>query len=280
WFAGWHAVLPVLFARMQRKPSLMIVGGIDAASLPEIGYGFQRGGPRQWAARFCFERASALLTNSHYSRAELERNAGVPPSRVTVVHHGVPNPFGELPAEQRAPSALTVGVVDERNLERKGLRPFVEAAAELPEIPFAVVGRAEGEAGERLRALAPPNVEITGFVEDDELADRYRRASVYVQASLHEGFGMSVVEAMLAGAIPVVSDRGALPEVAGEVGVVAEGVDPTAIAEGIRVALEAGPERRAAARERALAHFTHGVRERGLLAVVDRLLIQPHNPNS
>ncbi|MBA3300892.1 MAG: glycosyltransferase, partial [Thermoleophilaceae bacterium] len=180
WFAGWHAVLPVLFARMQRKPSLMIVGGIDAASLPDIGYGFQRGGPRQWAARFCFKRASTLLTNSHYSRGELERNAGVPPSRVTVVHHGVPDPFGELPADERAPSALTVGVVDERNLERKGLRPFVEAAEELPEVAFAVVGRAEGEAGERLRALAGPNVEIAGFVEDEELTERYRRASVYV----------------------------------------------------------------------------------------------------
>ena len=272
WFAGWHAVLPVLFARLQRKPSLMIVGGIDAASLPEIGYGFQRGGPRQWATRFCFRRASALLTNSHYSRAELERNAGVDPARVRVVHHGLPDHFGELPPEPRAPSVLTVGIADERNLERKGLRPFVEAAAELPDVPFVLVGRAEGEAGEKLRALAPANVEITGFLEADELTRRYRSATVYVQASLHEGFGMSVVEAMLAGCIPVVSDRGALPEVVGDAGIVTEGVEPAAIAAGIRRALNEGAEMRTRARERALSQFSLDARERGLLAAVDELL--------
>ncbi|MBA2504771.1 MAG: glycosyltransferase [Thermoleophilaceae bacterium] len=278
WFAGWHAVLPVLFARLQRKPALMIVGGIDAASLPEIGYGFQRGGPRQWAARFCMKRASALLTNSHYSRTELERNAGVDPARVRVVHHGLPDPFGELPVEPRAVSVLTVGVADERNLERKGLRPFVEAAAELPDVPFVLVGRAEGEAGEKLRAIAPANVEITGFVEPEELDQRYRSATIYVQASLHEGFGMAVVEAMLAGAIPVVSDRGALPEVVGDAGIVVEGVDPEAIASGIRRALNEGADMRMRARERALSQFNLDMRERGLLSAVDELVERPPTP--
>lgn len=272
WFAGWHAVLAVLFARLRRRPALMIVGGIDAASLPEIGYGFQRGGPRRWAARFCMKRASALLTNSHFSRAELEANAGVDPARVRVVHHGVPDPFGELPPPPRSPSVLTVGIADERNLERKGLRPFAEAAAEVPDVPFVLVGRAEGEAGERLRALAPPNLEITGFVEADELAHRYRSAAVYVQASLHEGFGMSVVEAMLAGCVPVVSDRGALPEVVGDAGIVIEGVEPAAIAAGVRRALAAAPEARERARARAVENFNLGVRERGLTEAVDALL--------
>ena len=55
---------------------------------------------------------------------------------------------------------------------------------------------------------APPNVTLTGWVEEDELDALYRRAAVYVQASRHEGFGLSVAEAMLAGDIPVVTARG------------------------------------------------------------------------
>ena len=61
-----------------------------------------------------------------------------------------------------------------------------------------------------------------------------RRASVYVQASWHEGFGMAVAEAMLAGCVPVVRDAGAMPEVVGDAGVLIAGSEPEQIAEGVR----------------------------------------------
>ena len=76
---------------------------------------------------------------------------GLDPARVTVVHHGVPDPFGELPGGARERVALTVGVVDRRNLERKGLRPFVEAAAHLPDV-LVRAGRALGRRRRRRAA--------------------------------------------------------------------------------------------------------------------------------
>ena len=51
WFASWHALVPLLVARFLRTPSLLIVGGFDTASMPEIGYGFQQGGIRRRLAR-------------------------------------------------------------------------------------------------------------------------------------------------------------------------------------------------------------------------------------
>jgi glycosyltransferase involved in cell wall biosynthesis len=66
--------------------------------------------------------------------------------------------------------------------------------------------------------------------------------------SLGEGFGLPVAEAMACGAPVVVSNRGALPEVAGDAGVVT-GVDAASVAEGLRRALAEGP----ALRERSLA---------------------------
>ena len=41
---------------------------------------------------------------------------------------------------------------------------------------------------------------------------------MYVQVSAHEGFGCALAEAMLCGCVPVVTDRGAIPEVVGETG--------------------------------------------------------------
>lgn len=273
WFAGWHTLAPVALARLLRTPVLMISGGVDVAAMPEIGYGAQNGGPRRWATRWILRRADALVVNSHFSRGEIQRNTGLPTDNVSVVHHGVPDPFGDGVADEpRERVALTIGVVDERNLERKGLRPFVLAAAALPDVPFTLVGRWDGDAVHALRADAAPNVELAGFLEQPELDARLRRAAVYVQASRHEGFGMAVAEAMLAGCIPVVTRAGALPEVVGDAGVLVDEPTPEAIADGVRRALVLGPQARAAARRRVLEHFPLERRERALHALADRLL--------
>ena len=91
----------------------------------------------------------------------------------------------------------------------------MRAAAELPDVRFVFVGKWHDDAIEVLRELAGDNVEFTGWVSDEELHDLYRRASVYVQASRHEGFGLAVAEAMLAGCVPVVMNVTAMPEVVG-----------------------------------------------------------------
>jgi glycosyltransferase involved in cell wall biosynthesis len=271
WWAHLHTLAPFALARRAATPTVLIVGGFDTASLPDIGYGNQRGGWRRRVSRFVMARADVLATNSHYSVGELERNAGVPPERVTVVHHGVPDPFRAEPADPE-PIAITIGNVDAVNLERKGLRPFVLAAAELPDVRFEVVGRDVDGAAATLRALAPANVELVGFASQAELERRLRRAAAYVQASQHEGFGVSVAEAMLAGAIPVITGVGALPEVVGDVGIVVDDAAPATLAAAVRRALDAGPERRRAARERVLREFSVKQRREGLEALIGRAL--------
>jgi glycosyltransferase involved in cell wall biosynthesis len=217
-------------------------------------------------------RAGVLATNSRYSQGEIERNIGIPADRVTVTYHGVPDPFGALPPDERERIALTVGAVDRRNLDRKGLRPFVQAAAELPDVDFVLAGDWVDDAIDELRAIAPANVRLTGWIGDEELLDLYRRASVYVQASQHEGFGVSVAEAMLAGCIPVVTATGALPEVVGDAGIRVEGPAPEQVAAGVRSALALDPSTRARARERVLHEFSVDDRRRALYELVDRAL--------
>jgi glycosyltransferase involved in cell wall biosynthesis len=271
WWAHLHTLAPFTLARRMGTPTVLIVGGFDVANMPEIGYGNQRGGWRRWVSRWVMRRADVLATNARYSAEELERNVGIRPERVTVVQHGVPDPYGTDPvAPQRL--AITVGNVDEVNLERKGLRPFVRAAARLPDVRFEVVGRHIDGAAAQLRAIATGNVALPGFLEQDELEARLRRAAVYVQASQHEGFGVSVAEAMLAGAIPVVTPAGALPEVVGDAGIVVASAAPEPLAEGIGAALRAGPDRRRAARERVLREFSVDRRRAGVQALVERAL--------
>jgi glycosyltransferase involved in cell wall biosynthesis len=272
WFASWHTFWPVVLARLLRRPSVLVVGGYDSARMPEVPYGLQHRRVLGALSRFVMRRASRLITNSRYTRGEVEANAGISPGDVTVVYHGVPDPFGALPPGRRERLALTVGFVDRRNLERKGLRPFVEAARRLPDVRFVVAGRLDGDAGEELRSLAGPNVTLTGWVEQEELEDTYRRASVYVQASRHEGFGLSVAEAMLAGCIPVATSAGALPEVVDETGVMIAAATPDEVARGVERALALGEEAREQARRRVLDEFPLRVRSEGLESVVEQAL--------
>ena len=274
WFASWHTALALRFARARGKPSVLIFGGFDTAAMPEIGYGSQRGGVRRRLVSSTAGLATRLITNSNYSLEEIGRNvAGVDPARVTVVHHGVPDRFGEAAQPRlRERQALTVGAVYSVNLARKGHGPFIEAARELPDVEFVLAGEWWDETGEKLSASAPPNARLTGYLSDEDLDALFRSAAVYVQASLHEGFGLSLAEAMLAGAVPVVTSAGALPEVVGDTGVTIGEATSAAVAAGVRRALELGPEAGRAARERIRTEFPYEMRRDGLLHEVELAL--------
>ncbi len=272
WFASWHTFWPIVFARLLRRPSILIVGGFDTANMPEIGYGLQRGRLTRRLVQFVTRSAGTVVTNSHASQREIEANMGLPAARVTVLYHGVPDPYGTLPTATRERLALTVGVVVRANLERKGLRRFVEAAAHAPDVRFVLVGSGDADLLSELRAGAPPNVHLTGWVPDADLDSLYRRASAYVQVSRHEGFGLAVAEAMVGGCVPVVSRAGALPEVVGEAGVILADDAPERIAAAVRATLAAPIEDRARARDRVLTEFPLEKRRAGLWSLVDAAL--------
>jgi glycosyltransferase involved in cell wall biosynthesis len=270
WFASWHTFLPITLAWLLRRPSVQIVGGFDTANMPDIGYGYQQGGLRRWASRWIMRRATVLVTNSEYSRSEIAANTPIPPERVTVVHHGVPDPFGPLEgAAPRERLALTVGHLVSSTLMQKGHQPFVDAARHLPDVRFVFVGRWHDDAIEQLRGRAGPNVEFTGWLSDADLERMYRRASVYVQASRHEGFGLAVAEAMLAGCVPVVMDATAMPEVVDGAGVLIDSQAPEAVAAGVEQALALPPLAGVRARERIVEEFPLARRRDGILGAID-----------
>lgn len=267
WFASWHTLIPVLLAQRWHKPSLVIVGGYDTANVPEAGYGSQRGGLRRLIANTVINKASHLLPFSESARRELLINTGVDPQKITVLYIGVPEQAYDL-SIPREKLVLTVGGVWQENLVRKGLLPFVQTAHHLPDHQFVVAGRWFDESIKTLRRAANHNVTFTGFLPGNDLLALYSRATVYVQASLHEGFGMSVAEAMLAGCIPVVTRAGSLPEVVGDGGVYTDSQNPADLAKAIEYASMLGEEKRLYVRQRICEEFSLEKRRHDLLSIV------------
>jgi glycosyltransferase involved in cell wall biosynthesis len=77
-------------------------------------------------------------------------------------------------------------------------------------------------------------IRFLGYVPDENLPALFARCEAYVCASITEGFGMPVLEAMIAGAPIVASNGGAIPEVAGDLARYFDPTDPGDIARALR----------------------------------------------
>jgi len=203
-----------------------------------------RAGMFRFLERGLAARASRIVTiTDALARFQVER-VGIPERKLVTIHYGLdalPEAWGENPPDDVPADALVVLAVC--RLERqKGVDVAVRALARLreqePGAHLVVLG--EGAERTRLEELARElhvPLHLPGRVPD--VAAWLRRAAVLVHPVRWEGFGLAVLEAMLAG-LPVVASRvSSLPELVadGETGILVSPDDPEALASAIERAL-------------------------------------------
>lgn len=212
WFAEKPAFIAVFFAQILKKKSFVVVGGYEAAELPQINYGGLLDKKVKKKINYIIKHADLTLAVSRSSLREIEANFS--PKHLMLLYNGV-DVEKYYPKGEKENIAITVGSVTKDNLKRKGLETFIRAAAFIPKIEFVLIGDISEVTGNYLRSIASKNVTLTGRIPDSELLSYLQKARVYVQISAHEGFGIALAEAMLCECVPVVTANGALPEVAG-----------------------------------------------------------------
>jgi len=203
---------------------------------------------------------------------------GLPAAKVEVVHYGL----GELPrawAENPRldlPEPLLLAVC--RLAPQKGLETAVRALPSIPRATLLVLG--DGPERATLEALADSlgvrdRLLLPGRVGD--VAALYRRATVVVHPARWEGFGLAMLEAMLA-AKPVVAARaGSAPELVehDRTGLLVPVDDPAALAEAV-ASLLADPDRAQAmgraGEERARTEFSVARMAERTFSVYERVL--------
>ena len=174
--------------------------------------------------------ARRLIAVSEFTGRELSDLLQVPGDRIRVVPNAVEDVFVPDGPKAEGDYVLAVGTLEPRkNLER---------IARAVEGELRVVG-ARGWGG-----VEPPrNVTWLGDVPDGELAALYRGARCLVYASLYEGFGIPVAEALACGC-PVVTSAGTpMADLAAGDAVVVDPTDVEALREGIARAATPSPRR-------------------------------------
>ena len=171
--------------------------------------------------------ADRLIAVSEFTKGELVSLLNVAEAKIAVVPNAVEETFMPEGPRARGDYVLAVGTLE----PRKNL-PRIAAAVDGE---LRVVG-ARGWGG----VEPPPNVRWLGEVDDEELAALYRGARCLVYASLYEGFGIPVAEALACGC-PVVTSRGtAMAELAPDAALV-DPLDVASIREGIAQAERVEP---------------------------------------
>ena len=267
WFAGGHAARVVFFSKLFRKRTIVVASGYCVANMPEINYGLMISLKSARIVKYVLKNTDKILAVSNFNENEILKYAS--PKNVALVYHGVDYNKFKPQGEKEDNLVITVGGVDKSNLKRKGLETFVRAAKFLPYIKFVLIGKHLDNSIEHLKSIAPSNVKFTDFISDEDLLGYYQRAKIYVQVSAHEGFGLSLAEAMLCDCVPVVTERGAIPEVVGDTGFYAPYGDEKATAEAIKEALKSDKGKEA--RERIKAMFPLEKREKELKEMINNI---------
>jgi glycosyltransferase involved in cell wall biosynthesis len=220
-----------------------------------------RTGPFRHVERTLLRLADRVVTITDALRDFTIDQVGGDGGKIETIHYGLDGPppaWGDNPPDD-VPADARILLTTSRLAAQKGVDVAVSALAELPaDCVLVVLG--EGSEREPLERLADDlgvadRVFLLGRVPD--VAAWLRRATVYLQPSRWEGFGLGVLEAMHA-SLPVVATRvSSLPElvVDGETGYLVPGEDPAALATAVARALEA-PQLGAAGRVRAVREFS------------------------
>ena len=187
-------------------------------------------------------RADRILVHSDYIGGEILAMQDLPRERVQTLYLGVdtdqfrPGPRDTTLLEMLGAEGQIVLLYVGRLAANKRIDLLIRALARLPR-EYALVVAGDNERPEYaevmevcLRLAVELKVEgrvtFADRVSDRRLAALYRSADVFVSASLHEGFGMSFLEAMASGLPCVGAEIAAIPEVLAGAGLLFEPENP------------------------------------------------------
>jgi glycosyltransferase involved in cell wall biosynthesis/ADP-heptose:LPS heptosyltransferase len=179
------------------------------------------------------KNSDLLLSISESSRQEGLNLLGFSPDRIVNISTGVDHNFANKNNLNSNLSIISKLKIKSKYVmysggadERKNLKRLIIAFSKLPKSLLAdhnllLAGKIDEFDVRLLIEIAVENnlpndsMIFTGYIADSDLIELYKNCSLFVFPSLHEGFGIPPLEAMIFGAPVITSNAASLPEVIG-----------------------------------------------------------------
>lgn len=284
-FAGYHSLLPILLGKVFRIPVLLLLGGTDCVSFPEIRYGNFRKGLLSFFTKWSILLADHL-TPVHNSLVYSKYTYSMCKYKYQGFQFFIPSAKNKPWTEIYNGYKLDVVSNDQNNkikntfltvtqtirgssFYRKGIDLIFEIAAEFRFCTFTIVG-----ADDFLHAnKIPDNIKLIAPLPHSELIQLYASHEFYFQLSICEGFPNALCEAMINKCIPIVSNVAAMPFIVENSGFILEEKDKSKLKDIINRALSSNRMNLALkARDRILNNFTEEQRGKSLIALLTNLI--------
>lgn len=177
--------------------------------------------------RYGFSRAAHIITVSKYSATDIIETLGIPSSKLTAIHHGLDDEFILGDTGYKDQSSRHYVLMLGGDSPHKNPEGAISAWAKVPEstrrkYPLKIIGFCGNNESPLLNALREHGlqneVEIIGWVTQDQLVNYLRSAALFIYFSRYEGFGFPPLHAMASGTPVIASNCTSIPEVLGDVG--------------------------------------------------------------
>lgn len=244
YFSWWASgsIFPLLISKLVNKPIIIVAGGNEAMLYKDIllnvpaGY-LKSSWYKKAATRLCLKLGSKIIVVSRFMVNDVTLLGANQP---IVVYNSVDTKRFYITNSQRNLVSI-IFKSDESVVRIKRGEQFIRSIPYIlkmfPNQQFVIIGK-QGNAFLRLVSIADnlglnKSLSFVGNIDNSEMPSWLQRSKVYVQISDTETFGLSIAEAMSCGTHVVVSNRGAIPELVGILGVYVDHNDVLSISEGI-----------------------------------------------
>jgi len=227
-----------------KVPTCLVIHDLAFEHYPEHFVLAQRVYWRHFSPLFA-QKAARIATVSTFSKNDLVKCYGISESKIDVVYNGAHDEYRPLSTDEREAAKkqyadgceyfVFAGALHPRKNIVNLLKAFVLfKQRQYTNMKLVIAGRPawKYEEVEEMKATMPfkDDVKWVGYMNVDELSKLTGGAYALVYASLFEGFGIPILEALQCDVPAIVSNTSSMPEVAGDAALLVDPSDPDDIA--------------------------------------------------